>query len=704
MNRSTRRVLLVRRLNRVSSLTPTPMGSSITPTAVAAVNPPNNRQQQPPPRLSAATALLHPRRHENCSHGSNSSSSRSFSVARLFCQSPCADTPWTRNHPGHHHHQQSQQLRHLTPKRRPLSFSSSSSPPSPLAPPAATSPFREDASVLQPTANTPAAATSEDSLCAAMQSWEDPTTTTIIVQQQQQQRAPSTDATTTTASTGTNTSSNNDAQLILNEHEKNDWIQQFHSGIQLLQTFLTARDGRNQMAPSSELHPPATVGSRSPTTPATGHREPPGGAELRAALDLYGRILRGTFYAATHVTTTNANCNSNSNSSNNNTNNNNNNFFGTCEWMGEARHLLNPLVYHWHGAWLLSSKRDDNRKSTLLQPLELIQSLYTLSHQIPFFRYDIATIGMIVKVVSRYPPRAPMYRDRSRGGLILSRYWPKQEEQQQMQRQLPQQQYQARQAAMAAQALLEFAADQSQKLDCPRLRPDVVTYSQVIAAWTAAAPFSNIKSITIARDDDEIPRRLQALVKDMYDRFGLVPNPIIYTTLLRFWAERGSVQQVEQLLDDMATHGVEPTLSCLAQALYCYAKASEAFMAEGLLDVMIEQHLALRQPQQSHVEHDNSLPSATDAKASNLKIDRQHVKGSDARSVKLIVAGAIKVMDMYRQNLVKGNKVDSARNDQILSSAEALLQKLVLTELLTPNSHGKYACVCMQDLFCLSKY
>jgi pentatricopeptide repeat protein len=346
-------------------------------------------------------------------------------------------------------------------------------------------------------------------------------------------------------------------------------------------------------------------------------------------------------------------------------------YHSLAQWFFAPSRFLNPLLAQWHNVASMTTtntrhasfrnqptdtERHDQPRPpqphsvTLYSALELRTAWQALARSLPHFRYDIGAMGVLLNVAMKHAPLAAT-------------------------------------AAQAAQEMLDFCQSESMHLGYAPLRPDTFTYSTVLHAW--AQPH--------LESDSSVPQRLQNLVKDM-KHHGVPLNTVVYGILLRYWARRGSVAQIEYWLDDMTAHGVEPTLSCLAQALFGYARANQLPMARGILDIMLQQY------QTSTTQWNEDQPAIA---ATGPNRDRRSAPllDQDMDESVLMVASAQTILDSLRQGiLLKSKPTDllvavvplskqDGRDemvDRAVTEAEAVVEQMVASGLCPPasTSHG----------------
>jgi hypothetical protein len=143
---------------------------------------------------------------------------------------------------------------------------------------------------------------------------------------------------------------------------------------------------------------------------------------------------------------------------------------------------------------------------------------------------------------------------------------------------------------------------------------------------------------------------------------------------------------------------VEPTLSCLSQALFGYARANQWPMARGILNIMLQQYQTTGSTAQSSTDQSTTTTN-------NPSRDRRtvHLLGNnDNDESVLLVASAQTILDSLRQGIVLKSKPDIVTDDsddvnkeavvRAVTEAEAVVEQMVAAGLCPPatTSHGTY--------------
>jgi len=204
-------------------------------------------------------------------------------------------------------------------------------------------------------------------------------------------------------------------------------------------------------------------------------------------------------------------------------------FDETLNWLTDPRKLP-PFFNNWKIAAIAGER--------VFSPRELIQKLQKMLQELPGFRYNITTAGIIMEVLIKqeHPRNAPL----------------------------------------VAEQLLDFIQKEAVALKNTDLLPNVVIYSQLLKAWTDSGL-------------PQTPQRIDEILRRMREQ-GIRPNVVKYNILLRYWAGKGSMERIEAIMQDMKNEAVKPNLLTLSQAIYGYAKVGNTEKAEFLLQQMLLQH------------------------------------------------------------------------------------------------------------------
>lgn len=191
--------------------------------------------------------------------------------------------------------------------------------------------------------------------------------------------------------------------------------------------------------------------------------------------------------------------------------------------------FFNPLFNRWKEASLRNEK--------VILARDLVKKLQTMSTHAPAFKYDIATISMIINVVIKqaHPNKAPLVAD----------------------------------------SMLEFVKDEAEKTKNKDLAPNVFLYNQVLSAWGKSR-------------FPQAPQKMETLMEDMISS-GISPSLVSYNIVLRFWSGNGMMDKVEKLLETMKRNGLELNLASLSTILYGYTMTGQTPKAVNLLQRMLDQ-------------------------------------------------------------------------------------------------------------------
>jgi len=198
-----------------------------------------------------------------------------------------------------------------------------------------------------------------------------------------------------------------------------------------------------------------------------------------------------------------------------------------ARWICEPRYF-NSILNIWKNA------AKQGRK--VIKPMDLFQKLQAVSRKRPDFRFDKATIAIIMSVVIKqaHPRKAPF----------------------------------------VVEDLLNFLQREAAEKKRLELQPNAFIYNNVIHAWAVSGL-------------PQAPDKMNSLIQNMrQERTAL--DSATYNILLRYWAGKGSVEMIEAILDTMKKERVVPTTPNVAQAIYCYAKAGRTEKAQEMLENILE--------------------------------------------------------------------------------------------------------------------
>lgn len=137
-----------------------------------------------------------------------------------------------------------------------------------------------------------------------------------------------------------------------------------------------------------------------------------------------------------------------------------------------------------------------------------------------------------------------------------------------------------------------------------RVKPDVITFSNVMNAWSDAGfgdkskeTFDDMvhtgvkpdahaycilaKGYVNAREPEKAEQLLTGMVKS-----GVRPNKIFFTTLLKGWLNAGRMESAISVFDKMCEVGIYPDLRTFDQLIWGYAEAKQPWKAEEILHRM----------------------------------------------------------------------------------------------------------------------
>jgi pentatricopeptide repeat protein len=207
-----------------------------------------------------------------------------------------------------------------------------------------------------------------------------------------------------------------------------------------------------------------------------------------------------------------------------------------------------PIIDRWRQAAIYGY---DN----VMLPNEVILELRQMNRILPAFQYDAHIMGIVLDVIVKTsePSKAPILAER----------------------------------------FLKATQEEATKRRNKRLQPNAVWYSLLAQAWVISGL-------------PEAPQKIEALIqtwpssldnnnnRHINNTFEQRSNLVPYNILLRLWASRGSVHQMERTLTQIQERGWDlDMVSCLA-AVHGYSKAGMIEKAESMLSKMI----SLMQPSQ----------------------------------------------------------------------------------------------------------
>eukprot|EP01018_Ginkgo_biloba_P002246 Gb_09464 [translate_table: standard] len=136
------------------------------------------------------------------------------------------------------------------------------------------------------------------------------------------------------------------------------------------------------------------------------------------------------------------------------------------------------------------------------------------------------------------------------------------------------------------------------------VKPDVVTFSIIMNAWSTAglvdktkAMFQRMQLAGIKPDVHvycilakgyaraQKPAEAEALLLEMAE-IGLSPNVVMFTTVISGWCSAAKMDDAMRVYDRMLEHGVSPNLDTFDTLLWGYSEAKQPWKAEELLQTM----------------------------------------------------------------------------------------------------------------------
>lgn len=136
------------------------------------------------------------------------------------------------------------------------------------------------------------------------------------------------------------------------------------------------------------------------------------------------------------------------------------------------------------------------------------------------------------------------------------------------------------------------------------VKPDVITFSTIMNAWSTAGFMENCKQIFddmvkagikpdlhaysilakgyVRAQEPEIAEELLASML----KSGVRPSVVIFTTIMSGWCSAGRMENALQIFDKMCENGISPNLKTFETLIWGYAEAKQPWRAEELLQVM----------------------------------------------------------------------------------------------------------------------
>lgn len=138
------------------------------------------------------------------------------------------------------------------------------------------------------------------------------------------------------------------------------------------------------------------------------------------------------------------------------------------------------------------------------------------------------------------------------------------------------------------------------------IKPDVVTFSTIMNAWSSAGLMENCEEIfndmVKAGIEPDIhaysilakgyvragqPRKAEALLTSM-SKYGVQPNVVIFTTIISGWCAAGKMDRAFRLCEKMHEMGTSPNLKTYETLIWGYGEAKQPWKAEEILSTMEE--------------------------------------------------------------------------------------------------------------------
>lgn len=136
------------------------------------------------------------------------------------------------------------------------------------------------------------------------------------------------------------------------------------------------------------------------------------------------------------------------------------------------------------------------------------------------------------------------------------------------------------------------------------VKPDVITFSTIMNAWSTAGFMEKCKQIFddmvnagIKPDSHaysilakgyvraQLPEKAQEVLKHMIDS-GVRPNVVIFTTIMSGWCSSGKMENAARVFDEMFEYGISPNLKTFETLIWGFAEAKQPWRAEEMLQVM----------------------------------------------------------------------------------------------------------------------
>lgn len=137
-----------------------------------------------------------------------------------------------------------------------------------------------------------------------------------------------------------------------------------------------------------------------------------------------------------------------------------------------------------------------------------------------------------------------------------------------------------------------------------RVKPDVITYSTIMNAWSTAGFMDKCREIF----DDMVkagvepdahaysilakgyvraqePEKAEELLMTMIES-GFRPNVVVFTTVISGWCSVGSTDYAIRVFDKMCEYGISPNLKTFETLMWGYSEAKQPWRAEEILQLM----------------------------------------------------------------------------------------------------------------------
>ncbi|KAF7846617.1 hypothetical protein BT93_L4003 [Corymbia citriodora subsp. variegata] len=138
------------------------------------------------------------------------------------------------------------------------------------------------------------------------------------------------------------------------------------------------------------------------------------------------------------------------------------------------------------------------------------------------------------------------------------------------------------------------------------VKPDVVTYSTIMNAWSTAGYmdkceeiFDNMvkagiqpdahaysilaKGYVRAKETEKAEELLMAMIHS-----GFRPNVVIFTTIISGWCGNGDMDRATRVFDHMCEYGICPNLKTFETLIWGYREAKQPWKSEEILQIMEE--------------------------------------------------------------------------------------------------------------------